>query len=216
MTYPLTLPRDIDKLNVIELTCCPRCAGLTLRSRFELLACCGHEAARLIADPQIGIRRWSDGSYSFSNAERPPNEIGPACEAPFTAWIKNLVERWGQHVQVRAAVAAARVAWRAEALRRARGGLQPLIEGLPEARLAIEAAETWLACPCEEHLQAWVRAYNNCGQLWVPGPLGDGKAHRESVEAARITESVEAARITDESTVRAVICASLTEWVPYV
>lgn len=99
--------------------------GELTRERVEIAAYAGDEAARL-AVPHLVLDRgvtWAD-----VDAQR------------LTDWVRGL-SRWGSEVLVRAAVAAAKAAYARWAL-----GAHAY-----RAFHAIDAAEAWLACPCEEH-----------------------------------------------------------------
>jgi hypothetical protein len=166
---------------------CPSCAGTgsPFRARVELAAYAGSEAARA-ACPDAerpmkastfapherheafsgfisGLSRWSDIS--------PGGPCAPACWGPNEAGervhadgCRSFVRGW---VLILASVAAARVAHKAA--RRAASGpggqsmsalaaREALRASLRSAIAAIEAAEKWLACPCEEHERAVVSA----------------------------------------------------------
>lgn len=131
---------------------------------------------------------------------RPPAALAP--------WLSGL-SRWGPHVLVRAAVAAARVALPVWAERECGEGHNPDLSicqlAQPPLR-AIEAAEAWLACPCEEHRWKWADAWAGgtdwfSAPEWLPGTIqGAG----ESIQ--------DAAHLAGEPAVRAAICTALIEW----
>lgn len=107
-------------------------------------------------------------------------------------WVHGLA-RWGQHVMVRAACAAAWCAYRAST------GPAAL------TAIAIHSAEAWLACPCEEHREAWHQSltlaiWPNGYLSWLPAPDRVDKAIQDAAEA------------TDEPTVRVAVCETLVPW----
>lgn len=186
--------------------CCPSCAGtgLTLRPRVELAAYCGDEASRHAG----GLEGWAT-----------PN-INPT-ERPFSEWLAGL-SRWGPRVLVRAAIAAARVALRflpcGGSPHRQQGkagrwyrkvGIEPCGAGewepceCDEARRAIEAAEAWVECPCEEHLLAWWEAVPQPPLTWVPVPLDTELGHL-AIQGA--------AQLAGEAPVRSAIQRALISW----
>ena len=80
-------------------------------------------------------------------------------------------------------------------------------------RHAIEAAEAWVNCPCEEHRKA-------CWEIVGPGPLLPLWSTAPATMAAHGTDkltqlpgaAVEAAGVIGEQTVREAICTALIEW----
>jgi len=175
---------------------CPRCAGLTLRSRIELAAYCGSEGARLVLPLKDLL------------------VCTPNRKAGFAGFVTGLA-RWGQHVLARAACAAARVAHdrntpaRSECANRRYGALDCGCSDCLAGR-AIEAAEAYRDCPCEEHREAWAQALLPAVPLWTPAPFDyvpehhEGEASRSSIQAA--------ARLAGEQPVREAICADLIRW----
>jgi hypothetical protein len=140
-------------------------------------------------------------------------------QAALSSWLSGL-SRWSDigpapgWVLVRAAVAAARVAHKA-AKRAASGpggqsmsalaAREALRASLRSAIAAVEAAEKWLACPCEEHWTARHVAYVEASHLaWLPPPGQDAERHRDAIRHA--------ARLAGESPVLNAIRSSLIEW----
>ena len=127
-------------------------------------------------------------------------------------WLQGL-ERWGQLVMVRAAVAAARRVLKTLPRYEREPYICPMggdrvNEESPSALLAIEAAEAWRDCPCEEHQEVWrlanieaMRATDTA--LWLP------RATQRSHDVEAIQS---AAQLTSEDTIRAAICKTLIEW----
>jgi len=171
---------------------CHSCAGLSLRSRVEMGAYCGDEGARLAlscVDPHpCGC--W-----------RPTGTAPPCKHSELGPWARAL-SRWGQAVHVRAAVAAARVAlpaWRSYH--------DP---GTHRPRLAIEAAEAWLADPCEERLRAWQQAMTHRTPLWTPFPVHDDERHGLAHDYPDCVQM--SARLAGEAPVREAIQSALIGW----
>lgn len=138
-------------------------AGTLSPERLELAAYCGHEGAR----GALGIAPWvgrvhfedppgftaADGTrYEFSSPDvalAPAYALGP--------WVRGL-SRWGPAVQVRAAMAAARLVL---ARRSAGLDLWPDSPGFlwGQANRAVEAAERWLVDPNEGNRIDAARAF---------------------------------------------------------
>lgn len=150
---------------------CPSCAGTgsPLRARLELAAYCGSEAARLALGPRACLPLCFGPNAAGESVHAEGCPAWWHDRAAFPLWLSGL-SRWVNigpvpgWVSVRAAVAAARVALDAhpDAPGKAPRGTWPRspLAGLERAeaynapRRAIEAAEAWLACPCERHSQA--------------------------------------------------------------
>jgi hypothetical protein len=203
---------------------CSAChgTGTQRRWRVELAAYVGDEAAIAVAGEQFGhmgeravVAHW----------------------APVLSdWARGL-SRWGRETCVRAAVAAAWaafLAW-ADGSHAGQGCTPTHLAGtcvrVVAARRAIEGAEAWLSCPCEEHRVA-------CVVVWESGPLPDfafhllaavlatgrGEGARDVCESARFAvtgppsnsdsfqRGSSAVRLASESSVRSAIQRSLTEW----
>lgn len=145
---------------------CPACAGTgsPLRARVELAAYCREEAAHAalgLPPANLMLARTTPLDVMVRNLSRwadisPGGPCAPDCWGPNEAGervhadgCRSFKPGW---VLVRAAVAAARVALDVDAAQWSE------ISRWKQARHAIEAAETWLACPCEEHRIAAVRA----------------------------------------------------------
>jgi hypothetical protein len=100
-------------------------------------------------------------------------ETLPEVDADLGAWVRGL-GYWGKEAAVRGAVAAARTAlpaWEA---------------GHPQERRplqAVEAADAWLGCPCEQHAARALAAAQAC---WL---LGDAEARRGDAAARRAWEA---------------------------
>ncbi len=202
--------------------------------RAELAAYCGHEGARLA----WGCRTWGTLPLYQENPKPNPGPDGTLYEfvgvstdlAPAYAlapWVRGL-SRWGAEAQVRAAIAAARVAlerweeqeglisWEGKpGIRDAAWEWRLLPEDHPKRspRRAIEAAESWVACPCEEHEVAWSRAGIACaggGNLvlaWLPIPA-DVDTHEHNL--GQVPRN--AAHLAGEAPVREAIQRALIEW----
>jgi hypothetical protein len=205
-------------------TSCPSCVGTgsPFRARVELAAYAGSEAARLVV-PDV------PGGFSLANGQRCAHDPGLSVDritypcstrGCSTRWLSGL-SRWADigpapgWILVRASVAAARVApsalrcddphsnhpdWQAPSGHRASEcgrGVDP--------RRAIEAAEAWLACPCEEHWTARHVAHVEAVHLaWLPPPGQDAERHRDAIRHA--------ARLAGEAPVLNAIRSSLIEW----
>jgi hypothetical protein len=153
-------------------------AGELAQELLELAAFCGSEAARLVVDPGHQV-----GTYFHlpPTPDRPHGIHGDGVR--FDEFVADL-SRWADvpgGVLVRASIVAARVALRAEFDRAVRIEVadEPFTSAwdilTPEARprymtaelrraaAALTAAEAWLACPCEEHEEAWIVASHHPG-----------------------------------------------------
>lgn len=148
-----------------------RCGELT-REQIELAAWCSDEAARAV----VWARRAKKSPIyePWGTCERNCHWVGgvhePGCKYyEFLDWLKGL-QRFGKMTMVRASVAAARKAlfvWEktncwCDQLVRTERLIGPAVGpegcvGVSSPRLAIEAAEAWVLCPCEEHRKASVR-----------------------------------------------------------
>jgi hypothetical protein len=121
-----------------------RRGNLTL-DRVELAAWCGDPAARAAVSDCDGVWHvsWEAGTWWG-------RESSPDTWLDLEPWLRGLA-RWGADVLVRAAVAAARVAWvhYVEGV----GAGSTHYEGCSccTPPIAIDAAEAWLACPCARH-----------------------------------------------------------------
>ena len=208
---------------------CPSCAGtgLVLRPLVELMAWCLDPAAWRALD------YFADSDHIVGICPCPECVLDSARDGHgLTGWLSGL-SRWGPSVMVRAAVAAARVAyteWLAErgwwlagrvagdtqggGLVHTSGREQPE-DAWREAQaplLAIEAAEARLACPCEEHLQAW---RTTCSLVamgrapWLPSALAADSIERRESLLASVSA---AAHLAGEPAVRSAIQAALIEW----
>lgn len=213
--------------------------------RVELAAYAGHEGARLAIgwerpsncdclamsavlgdaveyhreeswDPASGLTA-SDRHYTWCPGSRRYRH--PQDTARFSHWLRGL-SRWGAEAQVRAAIAAARVAlpvWEHADAGQTEGGYRLEVENIDmqggtAPRRAIEAAEAWVACQCEEHIQAW---RTTCSLVamgrhpWLPHALTADSPER----AASLVGSIAAAaRLAGEAPVREGIQRALIEW----
>lgn len=197
---------------------CPACAGLSLRQRVELAAYAGDAGARLVLGRRV------------------PGRGGPAPHdlvawAMFVAdslpvWTRGLA-RWGAPVQVRAALAAARVAQVVGCYEHrpdcTRTRCAPILR-------ALDACAAWLTEPTEERRVAAARALIDArptaGALeraWLPCvPRGPGGGW--GVETVGVWPSTAdtgewneravplAARVAGEAPVRAAVSAELVAW----
>lgn len=190
---------DVDSVAIP----CQDCAGTGLRLRpwAELAAYCGAEWAREALDlfplvPCYGTHLGHSNSCPRCNVQ------------DFCAGLS----RWGQQVQVSAAVAAARAAW--ERNDRLAVGPSRLVAVAAPLR-AIEAAEAWLACPCERHNDAcYVHAEEIEAPGWstIPAYL---VYHGSTGEAARSNLAnlvAGAATLAGEPATRAAIQSALTAY----
>lgn len=191
---------DMPIHNGTPVSACPRCAGLALRERIELAAYAGSEAARLL---------WCEWDRSMPNhdAGKVPFALYRARKGlplKFNLWLQGLT-RWGQHVQIRAAVAAARCALPVASL----GVFQN-----QSAVGAIEATAVWLACPCEEHYQACAAASATLWSAQVGLPPTWAYVAVNSVDSAdQAARAIQAAaQLVPEPTLRAAICEALVSW----
>jgi hypothetical protein len=158
----------------------------------ELPAYCGHEAAIVLS------------GYDQNYIED--------MRHPFSDWLSGLASRW-PGVMVRAAAAAGRVALANRmqqpgcALSRPHDGdcLECLAaeEADCESKAALEACEAWIACPCEEHREAW-RALSHDLPPWVPH-----EQWKENIDAQTLRP---AASETSPEAVREAIQAALIPW----
>lgn len=145
-----------------------------------------------------------------------------AVHDPLPAWIRGL-ERWGAPVQVRAALAAAWVAWAEWKSSRhclcMGSNINPPWRECtncggtgdhdPRPRYALRAADAWLACPCERHRREWYERQVDTVEamgtgIWIPNP--DDEPH---ILAQRPLKAAE--RASPEA-VRAAIRAELGRW----
>lgn len=192
---------------------CPRhvsscgCAGTSLRERIELAAYCGDEAARAVAPPPQCKPVWG-------GCRLPKGHIGQHGwdpERKLNEWISGL-QRWGQPVLLRAALAAGEVAIRT--CERCGGvGLVDRPRNWPapchrcfHARKALDAVRIFLADPTEENYVAWANAWNALGDAkgWIPAP---GRGDRSAINVQSLVR--ECARIAP---VRETIQHALIEW----
>jgi hypothetical protein len=181
--------------------------GDLTRERVELAAYCGHEAARLVVDPDHRV-----GTYFHlpPTADRPHGIHGDG--VPLRDTVSDLA-RWGASVLVRASVAAARAAYARWAL-----GAHAY-----RAFHAIRAAEEWLACPCDGHRSLcdgennggvaadapWAGAMLMAVLVAAMPPTGDHVGHVRSY----VLDTVDsAAAIAGEAAVRDAIRSSLASW----
>ena len=217
---------------------CPSCAGtgLVLRPLVELMAWCLDPAAWRALD------YFADSDHIVGICPCPECVLDSARDGHgLTGWLSGL-SRWGPSVMVRAAVAAARVAyteWLAErgwwlagrvagdtqggGLVHTSGREQPE-DAWREAQaplLAVEAAEAYVNCPCDDH-------YGACRALVlesIDGPerLSEpflrllevvNSGHLGVVSVSRfVVELVEAfSRACGEPAVRSAIQSALVSW----
>jgi hypothetical protein len=182
---------------------CSAChgTGTQRRWRVELAAYVGDEAAIAVAGEQFGhmgeravVAHW----------------------APVLSdWARGL-SRWGRETATRAAVAASRAALDHAQRRDHRDW--DWADVLDRARVCVEAGEAWLSCPCDEHLEAWRRAWAVFPPppQWAPAPDVEGwtlsTAGRQAPCALVDVTAPAAAQASSESSVRSAIQRSLTEW----
>jgi hypothetical protein len=117
-------------------------AGELAQELLELAAFCGSEAARLVVDPshQVGT---ATGCASTSSSRT--CLAGPMCPAGCLSALPSWRRGWRCARSSTAPCASeARPRYMTAELRR--------------AAAALTAAEAWLACPCEEHEEAWIVA----------------------------------------------------------
>jgi len=175
----------------VKPSICPHCAGLTLRERVELAAYCGSEGAWIAADCDSSggtVRAFS--AWHFCHAK--------AKGASFRDFVRGLA-RWGQHVMVRAACAAAQKAWMT--WWPTMGGILDEVTKIPADR-ALEAAEAYRDDPSEANLEAWANATPVMDMpLWVPRP-----------GQRRDREIINAAILAGEKPIREAICKALATW----
>ena len=148
-------------------------AGTLSLERLELAAYCHPPGAYLGGFAPWIVLGWVNGRECVNEA-RVSGRAVPAGETHFEwcpgsrryrhpderarlAWWVAGLSRWGPEVQVRAAVAAARLVL---SRRSAELDLWPdspwFLWG--QANRAVEAAEAWLMCPCDHHEDAWLIA----------------------------------------------------------
>lgn len=186
---------------------CPRCAGLSLQQRIELAAFCGSEVARLVVGSRLWEKdgKWHDddpqaGCRSYGGIHVP----GELCEdRSFESFLRDGLSRWGDHVMLRAAIAAGWHCW--DYADPAFGG------GSDDARLALEAATAYRDCPCEEHREAWrwanVKAGLGTNLVWLPYAEAGGNA-----ASTRVQTIIFCSSLVGEQPVREAICADLINW----
>lgn len=188
-------------LAVIGQAPCSMCHGTgfaPFSSAIQLCAYLGDPGARLV-EPIC-----SCGSITGSHADAWRNcsrDLGRT----LSPWARALA-RWGGVVAVRAACAGARLVHE-ECCACSIGVCDRADHS--RTRLAVESAEAWIACPCEEHYQAWAKAWNHLGdaQGWIlaPGRHGSSPSNLASLLS-------ECARLTSESAIRTAIMDSLVPW----
>ena len=191
-------------------------AGLIQPELIELAAYVGDEAAREVLGP-VWLA-WDFPGGGSSTLTDPWSEI----EAPLETWSRFL-PRW-EGAPLRTAVAAARVALKSKPCGRCRptrqsgrtiyeAYMEPCpkcgdrIARDPAPLRAIEAAEEWMVCPCEEHRRTWLgrfRAAMRGGLTLVPCPGDPIETTADLMESA--------ARLTSEQAVRAAILAEVAPW----
>lgn len=209
--------------------------GTLTQERLELAAYVGDEAARMLVerwrwDKRDEVCCCGDGAdgHGMGGAEHSlvhacdyyaeeGEERECACPSlPLDAWARSL-SRWDKAVCVRAAVAAGRVAWAANGSDDAayvNAGMDTTSRADPVR--ALSAAQAWLDCPCERHLEA-------CVALCCPKPNLDAFAWEvnEAVccrqagdddHAHHVTAIETSGRLTSEQAVRDAIRTSLVPW----
>lgn len=150
-----------------------------------------------------------------------------ATEHPDLAlWVRGL-SRWGPEALVRAAVAAARQAlpiWASGECADAHSShpdwqaplrhLRLVCGNAARARSAIEAAEAWLACPCDAHIREWYEARDVAGPgVWLPYPNASRQQVGDRISALSADARIkEAAKIAGEPRVRDAVRSSLVAW----
>ena len=168
--------------------------GTLTQERVELAAYVGDEAARLVA----GCACASAG-----------DEYAWACWCDhglaLAPWARGL-SRWGEAACVRVVVAAGRVAWSSSC--RCLTHNTALHSGQCSAHFgALDAAQAWIDCPCEEHRALWIEARALIQRVWVAGPA-DG--HTPIVWLPLTLKAC--ADLSSESDVRTAIRDSLVTW----
>jgi hypothetical protein len=187
--------------------------GTQRRSRVELLAYCGDEAAQAVLGSSW--RSEAAGGSQAAAAGLAVYRDGPGSRAAFEGWARGL-SRWGRETATRAAVAASRAALDHAQRRDHRDW--DWADVLDRARVCVEAGEAWLSCPCDEHLEAWRRAWAVFPPppQWAPAPDVEGwtlsTAGRQAPCALVDVTAPAAAQASSESSVRSAIQRSLTEW----
>ena len=175
--------------------------GLLDPERLRLAAYAGHEGARVLVIPKLRPPGHDDdtGPYLTIYHQIKFGDI-PSAALGLSHWLKGLAS-WGHEVMVRAAIAAARVAFAKESKRVDDSGSVILVRGRERVRRKIEAAEAWAACPCEEHREEWANAGD--------GPSGFAPRFDLAQWQTRIFR---AKALTSPGTVRAAICSGLVAW----
>jgi hypothetical protein len=202
-------------LNDQDIANCPAChgTGTQRRSRVELAAYCGDEAAQAVLGSSW--RSEAAGGSQAAAAGLAVYRDGPGSRAAFEGWARGL-SRWGRETATRAAVAASRAALDHAQRRDHRDW--DWADVLDRARVCVEAGEAWLSCPCDEHLEAWRRAWAVFPPppQWAPAPDVEGwtlsTAGRQAPCALVDVTAPAAAQASSESSVRSAIQRSLTEW----
>lgn len=194
---------------------------------------CGHpwdshdDGARPSFTSRLGcLHGWAGpGGGCECKAHAPPGVTfrgDPRPDAEFREWLSGL-SRWADigpvpgWVLVKAAVAAARVAlpkWRDSHSHQmtAWDGIRPCCYAPVKV---IEAAETWLECPCEEHRLGGVRALSDHYRRspdddWWASPAVLVMEHNRSGYFLRCVH--DCARLAGEQSVRSAISRSLSTW----
>lgn len=198
-------------------------AGTLSLERLELAAYCGHEGARATLDariPTLVTGLWHDED------NRP---VHTTENSRTGEWVAGL-SRWGPAVQVRAAVAAARVAW-GEAV--AAEQRRPSAAGLL-SMAAINAVEQWLKDPNEGNRIDAARAFLAARPVdaglqfrWLPmvptryqagthpTPEGGGWGEEPPYPGPSLWhpgEIMAAAELAGEAPIRAAIQSALIAW----
>jgi len=134
-------------------------------------------------------------------------------EGELVGWARGL-ERWGKEVCVRAAIAAARAVlpgWEEQQDGKFRAHKRGEMD--PRPRQAIEAAEAWVLCPCDEHREECGRrgTTQTAGQL-VAFSIGVPGARPDEIQRTLPVVLAAAVEIAGEQAVRDAIKAELIPW----
>ena len=173
-----------------------------------MAAYCGDEGAQ----EALGLWRCKECGCCCSVETR------GCLQCPLAYWVRDL-RHWGQAVQVRAAVAAARVALCeheregslafVQAMANRAHGKEMAFQQFHAPRRAIEAAEAWLAAPSDATQESWRRANVAAGYPfhsdWLPPAFNmDAVPREETLQRC--------ARLAGEAPVREAIQSALIGW----
>lgn len=213
----------------------PPCCGGMNRKPFlhavELAAFCGHDPSRELlkelGNEEAYVLQGDDEPWDQKTSSDCPECGWFLChqydckKITFANWVKNL-QRWGTYTLLVAAIAAARRTiralrdWWKDDTRKVH-----YRSSIAQQEQVVDAAQAWVDCPCEKHLDIWRRL---CGldksglrvadppSLFVPQPLDEGQLITAINCAVSTTVDTANTRHFTNAHLYAVISEALIEW----